>query len=369
MEDIFGQIHIRSEFEMEQRKLLEELNDVKTELKMKRDLYNVWKEQQDDYFNLKRTMLQMAKDQDNLKKELVYYKQECFVLTKKCKELEVDLSSAKESLQKRVCGNEMKIEKLQKENAFFIDKTVPANYHKGELTRLDQKCVKEKRRHFQLEERLQQLTAEKESRQSKAITVHVHKLDKNEVVMEYWDNVKLRNKLMTTTLHLAKVKNQLQTEHAEQEKLKRCKNVKDGSKKLPSIERSNETPQYDQTIRNQHKKIQSLTGMVNMYRAEAEEYNKEKVKVAEETELNNNLNLNRKKETLVSSEALKNSKVVPSKGKSGITFLPPTLKDQPKKHIQIPAVPTKFQLGSESKSVDKRPKNIVYLQIKTTSVI
>lgn len=87
-----------SRSEEEQKRLLKELEIVKAELKVKTDFYEIWKQQQEDYLDIKRKMQQMAKAIDNLSKELVYYKQECFVLRKNRKDLEETLSRTEKFL-------------------------------------------------------------------------------------------------------------------------------------------------------------------------------------------------------------------------------------------------------------------------------
>lgn len=349
--------------EVEHKRLLNELKDVKAELKVKTDFYEIWKQQQDDYLDLKRQMQQMVKERDNLSKELVYYKQKCSELRKKSKELEATLSSTEKSLQERVHGLETKVEKIQKNKTFLKDNTVTVKYHRGELAQIDKELLKEKMRHCDLEQQLRKMTNEKEFRQSQNIIVNVPKLNKHEVFMDFQKNKHLKMHLVTTKQELAKVKERIKKEQIKEEKQKVRGDPKQSKTQLQPKEK---VQQCHQTIRDQSKKIQELTGTVNMYRVQAEEYKEEKVKLADETQTNKKLYLDKKMENLETREALKSGVVQPSKDKSDVTPLPPTnglfeSKDQLEKPIKLPAIPRKSQLGSEGKSVDKRPKNIVYL--------
>uniref|UniRef100_A0AAQ6IP43 Uncharacterized protein n=1 Tax=Anabas testudineus TaxID=64144 RepID=A0AAQ6IP43_ANATE len=360
-------------YNLEENKFLKnELKELKKDLNVKTVFSETWKKQQEDYLKLKKQMELVTKDRELLSKELEHYKHKCLALRKKSKDVEVTLSEEKEKLKVRVHVLEMEVEKLQKENSTLKDNAMIAKSHRGEIVQKDRELLKEKKRCCDLEEQVEKMTKEQEASETPKIVVQVHQVSEYQVTKEFERNMELSDKLMTTKQQLVKTKRQLEKkDQVIEEKQKECEDLKHSMSRLLPPERLEEIPKCKWTIRDQSKKIQALTGAMNMYQSKAEEYKKEKEILADKAENNKKLYLLERMKNLDLREALKKSGVKqPGKNKAGVTELPSIFSEQELKEqdktrktstIQLPPISSSFKLQAEAKSVHTRTKKIVYL--------
>lgn len=361
--------------EEENRYLKKELTELKKELKVKTALCETWKQQQDDYFELKREEQQVAKEMEIVCKELLHYKQECLVLRKKSKDLELTLKRTEKDLQEKIHVLEMEVEKLQKETSVLKNNALTSRYHREELAQKDKELLNEKKRFCDLEKQIEQMSEEKESSQLPKVVIKVRKVSKGQADKAIKRNMHLSNNLTTSKQQLVKGKQDLEKkDHIIEEKEKEYEELKQSTSHLPPPEKVKDIFECKWTIRDQRKKIRALSGAMNMYQTKAKEYKTENENLGYKAQSIKKLYLN---------EEIKSEDLRKGRKKSGLkqpredkTDVPLSCDDTPLKKqdptkitntVRLPPICNTFQLQSEAKTVPTWSKKLAFLSAEKSN--
>lgn len=347
------------------RILKNELKEAKKELQVKTSSYGNLKRQQDDYFQLKKQMGQMMEERNDIKTELLHYKQECLMLREKSKDLEVNCFRTTKDLQGKIHVLEIEVDRLHKENTILKSNAVPIKKHREEIAQKTEELLKERRSCSELQNQIDQLIKERKTTNLSNFVVKEHMVDEDKVAKEVEKNIELNKQYVTLKEQLAVMLKQLgKTDYSKWERQKHTNHKR--SQPVPP-QTFEDIERRKSTLREQQKKIQTLTGAKNMYQAKVKEYKKDKL--AGEAATLQNLNHNKTVKGADLRKSEKSSVRQPCKNKSVDTLPKRTINNiqsQTKKVniIQLPPSPSTLQLKSVAQSVHTQPKKMCISPIR-----
>lgn len=384
----FGTRLLFCDLNEENRILRKEIQILRKQLKISRDIIKTHKEEKPFLLEQVEQLHQVTKERDVLSKQLLFYKHKYLQFRNKSTDLEVTLSRQEKDLQQEVHVLELEVEKLKKENSILEKKEVAAKSQRRELVQKGTDLLKEKRRCWDLEEKLEWAIKEKEFHRSHRnptiINIEAGK-DRNEFEKNC-QILELKEKLIANTQKRTIMGRDLERKDREIAETKRqCEELKCSMSRLPPIETLQEIPKCKWIIREQCEKIMALKHDVNMFQQRAEEYKSEYEKLVDKFSATKKLYLNERMRNMNLTEALNKSGVQqPTEDKSGDTQhlahsdLLQKLSGSPKKqgHTQtqstksnftcLPPISSKCQPQCEAKSFHIKPltptKKVVVLK-------
>ncbi len=317
-----NQINIYKWVEEENRSLKKEVDELRKQLQIRKDFSKGRKEEQEYFLEREEQLNQVTKERDILKKELQNYKHECFVLRKKSRDLEVAVSRQEKDLMERIHVLELEVEKFQKEKSIWENDVFRAKNHRGELAQKDKALLKEKKKCWDLEEKLERVTKEQDSCPPPNIPVSTYFGKPSDVVKVYENSLELLvAKLVTKTQQLTTKRRQVEKkDHIINEKEKKYEELKHSMSRMLPPDTLELIQECQWVIREQSKKIKDLKGEVSMFQIKAEEYKNENEKLVDKAAATKKLYLKEKRENMDLREALNKSGVKQLPGdKSGET--------------------------------------------------